>query len=100
MSAGYAGYSDKLEMKIYKCCDGGFNQNSSLSVTPCWLFQHNRINSAIFFLCLQHLFPDADQDLEELEVAQQEMLFDKMENKEAYDGQGTQVWWNFIYFCL
>lgn len=43
------------------------------------------------FLCLQHLFPDADQDLEELEVAQQEMLFDKMENKEAYDSQGTQV---------
>ena len=43
------------------------------------------------FLCLQHLFPDADQDLEELEVAQQEMLFDKMENKEAYNSQGTQV---------
>ncbi|CAH3157487.1 unnamed protein product, partial [Porites evermanni] len=39
---------------------------------------------------LKHLFPDADQDLEELEVAQQEMLFDKMENKEAYNSQGTQ----------
>lgn len=48
------------------------------------------IQSFVFF-CLQHLFPDADQDLEELEVAQQEMLFDKMENKEAYDSQGTQV---------
>ena len=31
MSAVYSGYSEKLEMKTYKCCDGGFNQNSSLS---------------------------------------------------------------------
>ena len=38
----------------------------------------------------QHLFPDADQDLEDLEVSQQELLFDKMENKEA-KSQGTQV---------
>ncbi|XP_068752396.1 rab3 GTPase-activating protein catalytic subunit-like isoform X2 [Montipora capricornis] len=30
---------------------------------------------------LKHLFPDADQDLKDLEIAQQELLFDMMENK-------------------
>ena len=42
---------------------------------------------------LQHLFPDADQDLEDLEIEQQQLLFNKMENsKDANLEQGPQVW--------
>ena len=40
----------------------------------------------------QHLFPDADQDLEDLEIEQQQLLFNKMEsNKDAKWDQGPQV---------
>jgi len=40
----------------------------------------------------QHLFPDADQDLEDLEIEQQQLLFNKMENsKDAKQEQGPQV---------
>lgn len=40
----------------------------------------------------QHLFPDADQDLEGLEIEQQQLLFNKMENsKNANLEQGPQV---------
>jgi len=39
---------------------------------------------------LKHLFPDADQDLEELEIAQQELLFDKMEKKMQPNSEGPQ----------
>jgi len=40
----------------------------------------------------QHLFPDGDQDLEDLEIEQQQLLFNKMENsKDAKQEQGPQV---------
>ena len=40
----------------------------------------------------QHLFPDADQDLEDLEIEQQQLLFNKMESsKDAKWDQGPQV---------
>ncbi|KAJ7392048.1 Rab3 GTPase-activating protein catalytic subunit [Desmophyllum pertusum] len=40
---------------------------------------------------LKHLFPDADQDLDDLENEQQELLFNKMEsNKDAKQEQATQ----------
>ena len=42
--------------------------------------------------CQQHLFPDADQDLDDLEIEQQELLFNKMEgNKDNKQAQGPQV---------
>ena len=42
--------------------------------------------------CQQHLFPDADQDLDDLEIEQQEVLFNKMEgNKDDKQAQGPQV---------
>jgi len=41
---------------------------------------------------LKHLFPDGDQDLEDLEIEQQQLLFNKMENsKDAKQEQGPQV---------
>jgi len=40
---------------------------------------------------LKHLFPDADQDLEDLEIEQQQLLFNKMESsKDAKWEQGPQ----------
>ena len=45
----------------------------------------------------QHLFPDADQDLDDLEIEQQELLFNKMENsKDAKHEQVPQVWKDFV----
>lgn len=55
---------------------------------PCFFFQ-------------QHLFPDSDRDLDELETEQQELMFNKMEGGEdAKQSQGPQVLELIISHCL
>ena len=53
-----------------------------------WALQ---LTNILFYFGSQHLFPDADKDLEDLEIAQQELLFEKMENKKEANCEGPQV---------
>lgn len=56
---------------------------------------------AICFFFQQHLFPDSDRDLDELETEQQELMFNKMEGGEdAKQSQGPQVLELIISHCL
>ena len=53
------------------------------------------------FFFQQHLFPDSDRDLDELETEQQELMFNKMEGGEdAKHSQGPQVLELIISHCL
>ena len=55
----------------------------------------------VFFFFQQHLFPDSDRDLDELETEQQQLMFNKMEGGEdAKQSQGPQVLELIISHCL